>query len=700
MNYYTITTLLIILTTLPIGIFVHLKNRRNIINNSWALLNLAVGEWAIGYYFVINNNISQAVALIAARISHIGALSIPIFYFHFILALLNLQKIKKVTLSIFYTITILLLTFTFSPLFIKNVVPKLNFNHYFSLGPLYYLYPLIYLILTLYAIDIMFRHYGSLTSLQRCQIRYIILASIMGLFGGATTFLLGFNFPIPPFGLILIAIYPIIITYAILRYRLMDIQVIIREATIFAGIYGFAVGVFALVMFFGQTVLAGLLSPYEWLLPVSALFVITFSVRPIERIMYGTVGRQLFRRRFEYQKVLRDASVGMARIKDPDKLLNLIVHIITKNMKVDNAGVLLLDENNKYYTLKAARGKRAELKGMQLKANEPLIDWLVEKKDALVYEELDRWLRDERLYPHRSVLRLNLDRIKEQMEQLGASVCIPSFYRDVLLGILILGDKSSGDMYSQDDLDLLATLSDEAAIAVRNALLFSELHKKADEISGLYEKEHRLFIHTSISFAAAIDARDDYTHGHSERVTAYTLAIADNLHGIPEIDQNPRFRETLHIAALLHDIGKIGIKDEILHKKDKLTEEETQTMKKHPVTGSIILSPIKELKDIIDGAKYHHERYDGGGYPEGLKGELIPLIARIIGVADTFDAMTTDRPYRKRLDDSVATQEIKNGAGTQFDPEVVAAFLKAQEKGMLFGAPLAQGEKTQMKAAS
>jgi HD-GYP domain-containing protein (c-di-GMP phosphodiesterase class II) len=218
-------------------------------------------------------------------------------------------------------------------------------------------------------------------------------------------------------------------------------------------------------------------------------------------------------------------------------------------------------------------------------------------------------------------------------------------------------------------------------MAISNAQLIQNLQEKVDEVKDLYLREHRIFIHTAIALATAIDARDPYTHGHTERVTRYCLAVADELEDIPEAKAYKNFRETLHISALLHDVGKIGCPDSVLNKKGKLTKKEQQKIQEHPGIGAAILLPIKELGDIAREIKYHQERYDGKGYPERLKGTDIPLIARIIAVCDAFDAITTDRPYRQRKMPEFAVQEIRESSGTQFDPVVVSAFLLAYEKG-------------------
>lgn len=174
-----------------------------------------------------------------------------------------------------------------------------------------------------------------------------------------------------------------------------------------------------------------------------------------------------------------------------------------------------------------------------------------------------------------------------------------------------------------------------------------------------------------IAFANALDAKSSWTQGHSQRVTTYALMIAEKLH------VNEGDRETLRIASLLHDVGKIGTDDLILDKTGPLTEEEWRLVKLHPVKGEEILKPIKQLQQVLPIIKYHHERMDGKGYPDGLKGEEIPLLAKILCLADSFDSMTANRPYQPGMSKADAFEEIKMKTETQFDPAVAKAFLSA-----------------------
>jgi len=395
--------------------------------------------------------------------------------------------------------------------------------------------------------------------------------------------------------------------------------------------------------------------------------------------------------KMDYQMFLERASRTMIRFKKPEHLIKMIVRTIDEQVKVAHTAVLLYDEDKRSYVLidsKGSGGQKIPIGFIRFELDNPLIKAFSEKQSYLIsetgtisYEDVMNGLKDREILEREPDLYDKLILIKKQMDLVKATLCVPCYFKRDLLGILILGEKLSGESFSRPETGFFVTLANDAAMAIANALLIENLQQKVEEIKDLYIKEHRIFIHTAIALAAAIDARDPYTHGHTERVTNYCLAIAKELEGVPEVSYYKNFRETLHIAALLHDIGKIGIPDHILNKHDRLTPEEYEEIKKHSIIGATILNPIKELGDVVKEVRHHQEAYDGSGYPDGLKDNNIPLIARIIAVADAFDAITTTRSYRKMRSIEEAIAEIKRCAGTQFDPIIVSAFLLAYEKG-------------------
>ncbi len=204
-----------------------------------------------------------------------------------------------------------------------------------------------------------------------------------------------------------------------------------------------------------------------------------------------------------------------------------------------------------------------------------------------------------------------------------------------------------------------------------------DLELYIQQIRKAGEENKALFLGTIRALAAAVDEKDPYTRGHSDRVTKYSVIIARAL------DLDEKTVETISISALLHDVGKIGIDDKILKKPGFLTPEEFEIMKQHPVKGFNIMKTIEQMRNVLPGLRSHHEQWDGNGYPDRLKGLEIPLIARIIAVADTLDAMTTNRPYQQALTFEFAVEKINQNVGIKYDKNVVAAFNRAIEKGAL-----------------
>ncbi|MDO8886598.1 HD domain-containing phosphohydrolase [Candidatus Oleimmundimicrobium sp.] len=214
--------------------------------------------------------------------------------------------------------------------------------------------------------------------------------------------------------------------------------------------------------------------------------------------------------------------------------------------------------------------------------------------------------------------------------------------KDEVIGVINVGSNCP-QKFRNEDLELLSTLSGEVAVSIHNATLFNELEE--------------LYIETIKAFVEAIEAKDSYTRGHSENVTKYAIMIAD------KIDFSEEDKRTIKSAGLLHDIGKIGIKEDILNKPGGLTKEEYDIVKTHPYIAVQILGQISNLKDVIPIIYHHHEKYDGKGYLKKLKGEEIPLGARILAVVDSFDAMTSARPYRPALSFDKAVKKLKENVG-------------------------------------
>ncbi|AEG16306.1 metal dependent phosphohydrolase with GAF sensor [Desulfofundulus kuznetsovii DSM 6115] len=334
-----------------------------------------------------------------------------------------------------------------------------------------------------------------------------------------------------------------------------------------------------------------------------------------------------------------------------DALLELVLEKMMEVVSAE-AGTLWILEEDGYLAPLVARGPRSEaLKGLRLLPGEGLAGQVVVEDQPRLVPDVRNdpaWARrfdDSTGFVTRSLL------------------CIPLRARKGVIGCLQLVNKRQGESFTPDDLEVALALAGQAAIALEN--------------SRLYNWQRQLLNSLIRVLASALDARDPYTSGHSERVSRYAVLTGREM-GLP-----PEELEALERAALLHDVGKIGIRDNVLLKEGPLEPEKWQIMKTHTEIGARILGTVEPhhlAQKMYEGALYHQEKYDGSGYPTGIKGEEIPLVARIIAVADTFDAITTDRPYRKGASFHEALKEIRRCSGTHFDPAVVEAFIRGMSK--------------------
>lgn len=334
------------------------------------------------------------------------------------------------------------------------------------------------------------------------------------------------------------------------------------------------------------------------------------------------------------------------------EVLKSIMEMATKLMKAEASSLMLIDEKTQELVFEEALGEKEEkVKKIKLRIGEGIAGYVAKFGIPLLISDA---YSDPRFNPE--VDKFTGFRTK-------SILCVPLKIKDKIIGVVEVLNRIDKKSFDEDDKELFSALANHAAIAIENARLYKELRE--------------LFLGVVKSLAEAIDAKSAYTHGHSQRVSEYSLAVAQ------ELNLNKEEQEIVEIAGILHDIGKIGIDEKILNKPGNLTQQEYEEIKKHSTIGAEIIEPVSALKEIVPAIKHHQERYDGSGYPDGLKGEKIPLIARILAVADAFDAMTSDRPYRKKLSDEVALSEIEKNKERQFDPEIVEAFFKAYKKGKI-----------------
>jgi HD-GYP domain-containing protein (c-di-GMP phosphodiesterase class II) len=265
-----------------------------------------------------------------------------------------------------------------------------------------------------------------------------------------------------------------------------------------------------------------------------------------------------------------------------------------------------------------------------------------------------------------------LRRYQDLLTTEGIELVVPMIVRQELTGFVLLGGKASGEEFSADDFETIRAMVRHIGVGIHTHRLIEQVAQRAQENRRLYEELRAIYRDTVRAFAAAIDIKDKYTQGHSERVGRYSEIIAR------EMGWSEEEVEGIQIAGYLHDIGKLVVDRNIINAPYHIDAKSSSELNRHPVAGYEILSPINHpYADIPLMAKYHHERLDGRGYPDGLTDEQIPLGAKIVSLADSFDAMTTDRPYRRRRSFEDVIRDLRQNSGTQFDAKVVVAFARA-----------------------
>jgi len=326
--------------------------------------------------------------------------------------------------------------------------------------------------------------------------------------------------------------------------------------------------------------------------------------------------------------------------KTLERVLNSLLDLVSEIINCEGSILFLIDDKTGEIDVAMKRNISRKIESkINLQSKKKVIDWAIKKGRTIALPDIEEDIEDS---------------------EKVTFVLVPLIAHDKPVGLIdIITDSPEGEITNRD-LSLLTILAKQAALAIENVKLYESIKK--DQISIIR------------ALASTVDAKDHYTLGHSQKVSEFSVLISEEL-GLSE-----REIEIIKYAGLLHDIGKIAIPDDIIKKPSKFSDQDFEIAKKHPVIGSKIIKEIESLAPMVPIVLYHHERFDGKGYPDGLKGEDIPLGARIVHVADAYDTMVSARAYRDMLPPELAISELRKNAGTQFDPKIVDAFITSLRK--------------------
>ena len=537
MNLFLISSLLLTITTIVVVILAYF-GRKILLARLLTIFTSTIFLWGIGGLFFSQAK-SYHEALFWINISAIGVITTPVIFLHVVYTLCNIKTFKFLIFA--YVVTLFFnLTDVFGFLNRELRLVQLLHGYIYYPAPVNLLWPLIFIcwvVLTVFGSYILLIHYYKAIGIKRNQILYFLLATSIGFMGGIINFLPIFTAKVYPYSNFLVSVYCIIVTYAILRYRLMDIKVAITRAGIFIAVYTLVLGFpFAVAGVF-KNFLVDYFGPGWWMFPL-VLMAVLATVGPFIYIfLQHKAEDRLLKEQRRYQETLKHASVGMTRIRNLRKLLDLIAHIVTKTVRISYAAIYLYDRHANECVLQVSRDK-GRVTIPKIAIDNPLITWLTLNREPLIHEEVKRMAEDAGDDAYRA--------LEESMRILGASVVIPSFLDDKFMGLFVLGDKKSGQIYTPDDLNVFEVLASQAALAIENAQFYEEAKEMHEQIA---QAEKMATIGTMA---------DGLSHQINNRFYALSLIAGDSIDTIKTTDTSkcsPEIKEM--IESINYALGRI-----------------------------------------------------------------------------------------------------------------------------------------------
>ena len=638
--YWNASTLITIFTTILYGGLLTLVIVSKLINRLrkiFAFYLLAMTVWSISAFLTVSGFVNVITWF---KVMTTGPLVMVLAMFFVVQTLFGLRR-KWAPYTIVYAILASYITL-FTSVVIQSASLdqsgqlQYEFGNYFSL----FAFP-AYLLIVVSLYDLIQGHKRTHEAQQRNRIRYLTIGFSITILAVFTNFTELGKYPID---IAANSVTALLITYAILRHQLLDIRVVIRLGLL----YSITTAFFSAIYFLSISLV---LNAFQ-LLTGTTVFIVSilvgtlsaFLLSPLRNLAQAWIDRIFYREKYNAELMLQRLSQTTSSLLDIEKITHLILSEIKNTLHIEHGAILIKYVERGDFQVIAEDGEKKHFPS-GFRADHPIVTWFSGQNRPLLNRDLS-------LVP---IFKSMWREENEELEKFNAEIFLPLSSKGELIGILALGKKLSFQPYTQDEQLIFSTLANQTAVAVENARLY-------DELKGA-------FVQTVITLANAIDIRDTYTKAHSQQIANWAAITARSLGCSPdEINE-------IYLGGLLHDIGKIGIPDAILQKPSTLDEDEWKIVRTHPTLGAELISPITKLARVSPIIKNSHERYDGSGYPQGLKGQDIPLGARIISVVDSYSAMLDKRPYKEPYDSKKIISELKRNSGKMYDPSVVEAFL-------------------------
>ncbi|MFA5069337.1 MAG: ATP-binding protein [Candidatus Omnitrophota bacterium] len=547
MSIYVFSAALTFLTSLLLGFFVFIKNPKSLINRTWFLLSGSIAFWSFFLAFMFASKNAES-GLFYSKMLQIGAIIIPASCLHFIVSLLHVNRQERFAVVASYLFCLLLLVMNVTPYFIKEALYTDMVDCFYPRASYLYIFFILFFFLAPgYGTYLLIKEYKSESNFRKNQLGYCIGASFIGFLGGSTTFPLWYDIHFSPIGVNLVWLYVVIITIAIVRYQLLDIEVIVKKTLVFAGLFGFVFGVIVFVAILTQEFIAMFLPHSKFLsLAISAVIIVLLH-QPIYNLLINLTNKHLFQKKYDARKVFHDFSNEALTILNLDRLCRITIETLVKNLYLKNCVIFLLSRDETFYEVYDSFGVNKQ--EVVLKRDSRLISYFKLAQAPVLYNSYTRDLQA-------------CDEIKKEMQAMQSQLCVPLTIHNDIVGVLSLGPKKSDQPYMFDDIDILSTLAKALSIAISNARLFAQ--------AAQYEK----------------------------LATIGTLASGIN-HEVCNPLNNMSMRMQIFMANLERGAYKDKTQDEILAEvKDVLSSSITQIHKVAGITGKLS-SFAKPTKTVL-----------------------------------------------------------------------------------------------------
>ena len=647
---YLIIPIIEVVFCLALLVILMVSGKKHIARRPFALFLVFMTLWGF-FIFMMRSASDMAVALIWEQLVFLTILSGALFFYRFASALTGTKPSKRIMYPVYISYLVVLCLIPTG--LIVEGMQSMWYGKAPVVGPLFPLYVLCaYAPIVLGAIMLVKHSWHARIFDDRVRAQYILIGIAAMFFGATTDYLPALGVNMYPLGIIGNILFCITTTVAMLKYNLLEMKVVLRKGATYSLTSVIILGIFGSFIYLLSHLFQDFMNPLSLTITIVTVFIAASLFQPILKRLQRTVDRWFFGERYDHIQTLKQLNQEMKGELDLEHISSSLVTAIANGMRSQGVYLLLPSPATGNYATYAYCGHKGKGR-LFFYSSSLLVTTMKQQNTILDSNDID-------IIPSLASLS---DGDRQALEKNSIEILVPLKGESGLAGILLLSSKISNAPYTNEERRLLQDVSDNIAGNVENANQYANIKQRHSELQQALDG----VIH---AVSLVVETRDPYTAGHQRRVAELARAIAREM-GLPEWQIMG-----IHVAGLLHDVGKVAVPSEILSKPGKITQNEFSIISNHCQVGYEILQKIDFPWPVTKAILQHHERMDGSGYPDHLSGEEIVIEARILGVADVVEAMSSHRPYRPALGLSKALQEISQASGVLYDSKVVHACLR------------------------